>query len=221
MALSSSESNDDIRICIGALAQGASSLQTTFQPPVLEHGLLVFLANKQRRRKDLIACLERMNLPTHGNMEELRQRIKSELERFKNNGDEENDGLRKEFAQLPRVVVLKSEIEQLLALPIPGFWDLSQCAQIMLTPPGSTCPTDEQLYAAYQYERSTLHLLQNRNRFIFRVLCSLRNLLYTSSLNILINTAKPLFVNFMELCKEDSLRKLFYMQQVCNDLLNA
>ncbi|KAK1230547.1 hypothetical protein PQX77_006347 [Marasmius sp. AFHP31] len=212
-ALNSTESNDDVRVCIGALAQGASSLQTTFQPPVLEHGLLGFLANKQRRRNELVACLERMNLPTHGNMEDLRQRITSELERFRNMGDEEADDRRKEFAQLPRVVVLKSEIERSLALPIPGFWELPECARMLAPSADIACPTDEQLYAAYQNERPTQYLLQKRNRFIFSVLRSLRNLLRTSNLNILINPAKPLSVNFMELCREDSLRKLFYMQQ--------
>ncbi|KAJ8076718.1 hypothetical protein PM082_001141 [Marasmius tenuissimus] len=212
-ALNSTESNDDVRVCIGALAQGASSLQTTFQPPVLEYGLLGFLANKQRRRNELVACLERMNLPTHGNMEDLRQRITSELERFRNMGDQETDDRRKEFAQLPRVVSLKSEIERSLALPIPGFWELQDCARMLAPSADVACPTDEQLFAAYQNERPTQFLLQKRNRFIFSVLRSLRNLLRTSNLNILINPAKPLSVNFMELCREDSLRKLFYMQQ--------
>ncbi|KAF9268559.1 hypothetical protein L218DRAFT_852695 [Marasmius fiardii PR-910] len=211
-ALNSSESNDDIRACIGTLAQGASLLQTTFQPLVLSGGLLDFLTNKQKRKSDLIGCLERMNLPTNGTVEVLRQRIQEHLRKLQYQGAGERR--RKEFGQLARVVVLKTEIERCLALPIPGFWDLPGCAAVLVAPSTEMrCPTDEELYATYKDGSPLGPLLQDRNQSIFTVLCSYRKRLLASKKDILINTATPLSLNFMDLCREEKLRKLFYMQQ--------
>ncbi|KAL0060392.1 hypothetical protein AAF712_012843 [Marasmius tenuissimus] len=213
MALSSAHDEDDIRLCIGALAQGASLLQTAFQPPVLEHVLLGFLGTKQRRREDLVACLERMGLSTSGDMDELRWRIKSALERVNSAGYNRSHAIRRECVQFPCIVVLKSVIERSLALPIAGFWDLSGCARLLTPSLDITCPTDEHLYSVWRSGRSVYSLLHNRNRCIFQVLCAVRNLLQSSHLNILVRSAKPLFVNFIDLCRDDLLRKLFYMQQ--------
>ncbi|KAG7091140.1 hypothetical protein E1B28_010194 [Marasmius oreades] len=211
-ALDSNESSDDIRVCIGTLAQGASLLQTTFQPLVLSGVLLDFLANKQKRKSELQACLERMDLSTDGTVEVLRQRIQDHLRKHQNQGVGEER--RKEFGQLSRVVVLKTEIERCLALPVPGFWDLAECAVALVGPRTQMkCPTDEELYAAYKRRAPLEPLLQDRNMSIFTVLCSFRKRLLGSGTDILINIAKPLSVKFMDLCREEKLRKLFYMQQ--------
>ena len=217
-ALSSSANIDDIRICIGTLAQGASLLQTTFQPLVLSGALLAFLGKGNRTKAEYKACLERMELPTEGTVEVLRKRIDNETRKFRDepitSGTEDRQ---KEFGQLQRVVILKREIERQLALPIAGYWDLPECASILLSSV-TDCPSDEQIFMAYKKvagDESLTDLLARRNQCIYSVLQSLRTRAVSP-------TGRPLFVNegkevstrFLDVCTEPHLRKLFFMQQV-------
>lgn len=219
-ALNSSYPIRDIRLCIGSLSQGASLLQTTFQPLLLSGVLLEFLAKGKRKKGDLQAILERMNLPTDGKVEELKQRIQEELERLQN-GDRRREAEQQrqnELGQLPRIVVLKREIEKSLALPIPGFWELTDCASIIL-PPNSReaeCPSDEELYTIFRSGESPMALLEKRNRSIHAVLVAFRSRISGANSNLLLNDARPLTSTFMDICREEHLRKLFYMQQVNN-----
>ena len=65
-----------VRLCIGALSEGASLLSTAFQPLVLSGALLDFLGKKGARTKaELQACLERLGLSNDGTVEQLRLRI--------------------------------------------------------------------------------------------------------------------------------------------------
>jgi hypothetical protein len=69
-ALTSPPSDPDIRLCIGALAEGASLLQTTFQPLILS-GALKFL-NAELRKE--------------GTTEQLRIRLQDEVLRLQAEG---------------------------------------------------------------------------------------------------------------------------------------
>ncbi|ESK97371.1 aaa atpase [Moniliophthora roreri MCA 2997] len=214
-ALEATENIEDVRICIGALAQGASLLQTTFQPMLLSGVLLEFVASKQRQKSELVDCLERMNLPIDGTVDELRNRILNELRKYQSHDQvHSNEERRGEFAQLPRIVVLKTELERSLALPIPGFWDLPDCASILVSPSClELCPSDEELYKKFRDGESLELSLQQRNEVIYSVLEAFRRRLRDSEANLLVNDAKPISSHLMDLCRDEKLRKLFFMQQ--------
>ncbi|KAJ7496852.1 hypothetical protein FB451DRAFT_1209000 [Mycena latifolia] len=212
--------NEDLRLCIGALAQGASLLQTTFQPLLLSGALLDFMAKGRRPKVELQTCLERMNLPTSGTADEMRQRIQDEIRRLQAEGGRSagDDDRRTELGQLPRVVVLRNEVASLLALPVPGSWDLAECAFTLL-PPSSLdrkCPSDEDIFDTYKNSGSREALedsLEQRNSSLYAVLQNMRTRIASSGSKLLVNDARMLTANFMDICKEDNLRKLFFMQQ--------
>lgn len=210
----------DVRLCIGALSEGASLLSTTFQPLVLSGALLDFLGKRGARKKEeLQKCLERLELPTDGTVEVLRIRITGEIERLKNEGGRVPTGPAKmELGQLPRVVVVAKEIGRLLALPCPGYWDLSDCSSLLLSS-DPKCPSDEDIFIHYKYGRTTLakNALQKRNWCIREVIQNLRNRVAsvtTGRPDLLVNDARALSVEFMDICKQEHMRKLFSMQQV-------
>ncbi|KAJ7188762.1 hypothetical protein C8R46DRAFT_1055706 [Mycena filopes] len=214
-----SASDSDIRLCLGALAQGVSLLQTTFQPLLLSGALLNFMG--KGRKAELQAYLDRMGLQvsTAGTVEALRQRIQQEIQRLQDEGRSIDDDKRTELGQLPRVVVLKREIESLLALPVPGSWDLAEGAFTLL-PPSSVdrkCPTDEEVFNAYKQSGDSLEALQDkleqRNSSIYGVLQNMRTRISSGGAELLVNDARKLTANFMDICKEEHLRKLFFMQQ--------
>ncbi|KAJ7169129.1 hypothetical protein C8R43DRAFT_876262 [Mycena crocata] len=213
-------SSNDVRLCIGALAQGASLLQTTFQPLLLSGALLDFMAKGRRPKVELQTCLERMGLSASGTVDELRQRIQDEIRRLQSEGGRVpgGDDRRTELGQLPRVVVLKREIGTLLALPIPGSWDLAECALTLLprSSPDRKCPDDEDIFNVYKNSESKETLedkLEQRNGSIYAVLQNMRTRISASGSKLLVNDARILDSNFMDICKEDNLRKLFFMQQ--------
>lgn len=217
-ALNSSYPVQDIRLCIGSLSQGASLLQTTFQPLLLSGVLLDFLAKGRWKRVDYQAILERMDLPTEGKVEELKQRIQEELKRLQSDNHRKvaEQQRHNELGQLPRIVVLKREIEKSLALPIPGFWDLTGCASLLLSSDSheAKCPSDEELYVMFAQGESPLALLEKRNQSIHAVLVAFRSRVSDVNANLLLNVARPLTSTFMDICREERLRKLFFMQQV-------
>lgn len=216
-ALTSTANDEDVRLCIGALAQGASLLQTTFQPILLSGALLSFLGKGRRLKADYKACLERMGLSTEGTVETLRKRIDSEIRRLQDSTPPGYEERRKELGQLSRVVVLKKEIERQLALPIPGYWDLPECVSILL-PGTEACPADEQIFATYKNLQDTDKLdglLLRRNTLIFCLLNAFRKrVVSVNGASLLVNDSKILSTQFMDICKETHIRKLFFMQQV-------
>ncbi|KAF7351035.1 AAA-12 domain-containing protein [Mycena sanguinolenta] len=211
------DSASDIRLCIGALAEGVSLLQTTFQPLLLSGALLSFMA--KGRKAELQTCLERMGLPvcTSDTVDQLRDQIQQEIQRLQNERRSDQDDRRTELGQLPRVVVLKKEIESLLALPIPGFWDLTECA-LTLLPKSSLdrkCPSDEAIFNAYKSnsQEDLEDQLEQRNASIYAVLQNMRARVSSSGPTLLVNDAKKLSSDFIDVCENDNLRKLFFMQQ--------
>lgn len=219
-ALSSDTNADDARLCIGALAQGAALLQTAYQPLLLSGALLGFLSKGKRLKKEYQACLARMDLPTSGTLEECRKRVEAAIVRL---NDEKDDSSRigrkqRELGQIPRVVVLKREVERLFALPVAGYWDLEECHQVMLSDKvAEDCPSEEEVFGVYRHGTTDdlEALLKRRSHAIHEVLSNMRERTCPSvGPQLLVNEAKVLSVNFMDLCRNDTLRKLFYMQQV-------
>jgi hypothetical protein len=231
------ETQAAIRLCIGALCEGADLLSTLFQPLVLSGALLDFIG-KGRTKADLKMCLERLGLSTTGTVEELRVRLQDKIEELKEEGGRTTtankysggDDRRTELGQLPRVVIVKKEVESLLALPTPGYWDLPECASALL-PVDPACPSDEDIFHSYKHEpaEQVYASLTKRNLCVFEIMTNLRLRVarYSGVSNLLVNQARVLSVKFMDICKEDHLRKLFFMQQVrffyavlCDDLLS-
>lgn len=238
LALTADAEDDDhqesIRVCIGALCEGASLLATSFQPLILSGALLDFLGKRgEMTSEHLKTCLRRLGLPTAGrNDEELLRRIESEVERLKRQGkrasgsdrpsDDDGPASRPEIGQLPPVVVLKKTIERLLALPVAGFWDLRNCHKIVATSSRLQCPSDDDIYSTYiSNKRDDLTTaLGTRNVCLYEVLTETRDLITKCSLrtkDILVNQARVLSSEFMDICRQDHLRKLFFMQQVCSN----
>jgi hypothetical protein len=211
----------DIRLCIGALSEGASLLATAFQPLVLSGALLDFLGKKGARKKaELQACLDRLGLSVDGTVEQLRSRITEEVGRLKREGGRLNTGsVRMELGQLPRVVIVAREIERLLALPIPGYWDLPECASSLLRR-DPKCPSDDDIFFDYKEGRSVLVKigLQKRNWCIHEIMQNLRVRVTacttTGRPGLLVNEARVLTADFMDICRQEHIRKLFFMQQV-------
>lgn len=210
------ELQEKIRLCIGALCEGISLLSTSFQPLVLSGALVEFMGKKGGvSNAELQLCLRRLGCPFRfGTDNELRQRIKDELDRLKACTGRGEVGL------LPRVVVLKSEIDHILALPVAGYWNLSQCHAVLLPKSaGKSCPTEDEIYSAFvSKETASLEsMLRRRTECAFEVLTKSRKLCETlsgSSTRILVNEARVLHSEFMDVCRQDEFRKLFFMQQV-------
>lgn len=224
---------DMVRICIGALCEGVSLLSTSFQPLVLSGALLEFIGKKGGvSNSDLQLCIRRLGLPTNpGTDEELRVRIRNELGRLKactgkvnapSHGDDGETLNRVEIGALPRVVILKNEIDQILALPVAGYWNLPQCHAVLGCKDGGQdglCPTEDAIYSAYvskevEYMKT---LLARRTEYTHDVLKKAREVCASARGNlthILVNQARPLHSEFMDVCNQDHLRKLFFMQQV-------
>lgn len=224
-ALTSNSTDLDIRLCIGALAHGASLLQTIYQPLLISG--LDFLTKGYRRKAELQGCLDRLDLSTDGTVDQLRTRIQAEIKRLQAEaGRGTKDGQsRPELGKLPRVVTLKKEIERLLALPVPGYWDLPECASALLPAEAaeSQCPSDEEIFRAYKHAGHgdlVNQTLERRNHSIYAVINALRSRVATQGgPDLLLNEARVLTASFLDLCREDSLRKLFFMQQVCYQLI--
>jgi hypothetical protein len=211
-----------IRTCVGALSEGATLLATSFQPILLGGALLEFLT-KKGTKVELKARLERLGLSSEGTLDQLMFRIQDEVNKLKLEagriaGTRGDDDRRSELGQLPRVVPLKREVERLLALPIPGYWDLPECAQVLF-PKESRCLDDEDIFRLYTDKATSdiVAALQERNRCIYRLLQSLRlrvSAQSTGRAELLVNEARVLSSTFMDLCRQSHLRKLFFMQQV-------
>lgn len=213
----------DIRLCLGALCEGTSLLLTTFQPQILSGVLLSFLSKKNNLKKDsLQVCCQRLGLDDEGTVDSLRKRIETEHKRLAEIGGRAGDELhRREVGQLGKVVVLKREIERLISLPIPGYVDLPQTAELLLAGK-KTCKSDDVLFGEWTQRDSTTSTepwvagLRDRNRCMRALVNNVRQRIRDAGLTekILLNEAKALEVGMMDICESDKLRKLMFMLQV-------
>lgn len=218
IALSSSgepDFNDDLHLCIGAVCEGASLLATEFTPSILSGAFLDFLHRKGvRTERELIICAERLGLDSSGTTDELLARIKDEIRRVQEAGGRVPHGTSasasQQVGQLPLVVSLKRELERMLALPIPGHWDLPDSASIIFNEESRTL-SDDNLYELFKDGRlgELSKSLVLRNKCIFAVLEALRD----QAGYLMVNKACRLSVEFMDLCHQPQLKKLFFMQQ--------
>lgn len=219
-------SEPDIRLCIGALCQGASLLQTNFQPLLLSGSMISFLGKGRNPKANYQKYLEQLGLSTEGAVDVLRKRFELEAEirrlqeNLKSTHNENGETRQKELGQLLRVVVLKKEIERQLALPVPGYWDLPECVVQLLSSSESegVCPDDGQIWAAYRgRETEDLNcLLNRRSEVMYGVLKELRlRAVSAAGHSLFVNEAKRISTEFMDFCSQPHIRKLFFMQQVC------
>ncbi|KAF4599971.1 hypothetical protein EYR40_007077 [Pleurotus pulmonarius] len=222
-ALASDHSDADIRMCIGALASGASLLQTTYQPLILSGVFLSFLDKPHQVATDAEFRLyaERLGLSVSGSAEEIRALVQAKLEDLKTEANTpsltpEDESRRSLLGQVPRVVTVKSEVEKLLALPIPGYWELEECAKVLVSDSSvPECPTDDDMLSncitgSVAPLESQLKL---RNWYVYATLNSLRTRASNGPPNLLVNPGRRLSANCMDICKDEQLRKLFFMQQ--------
>jgi len=221
VAVSDTSSSGDIRLCLGTLCDGASLLLTDYQPLILSGVLLSLLSKKNSLKlQHLRACCQRLNLDDTGTVEMLRGRIEAEQKRLAGAADFANSvPRRREVGQLRKIVVLKQEIHRLVALPIPGYTDLPQIAQVLLFGANIRCASDDELFAAWSsHDEAKLKVgLEARNRCMRALVRNIRDRIARSGPieKILLNEAKLLEKNgMMDLCRSKPLRKLSFMLQV-------
>jgi hypothetical protein len=192
-----------IQTCIGALSEGVRSLITQFQPEVLDGALL------DQSKSVLQQCLRRLGLPSDGTHEQLKARLYALRDGSRTQVDEQRN-----VGRVPRVVVLKREIERLLALPIPGYWDLLECVSQLL-PNGPKSSSDDDIFIHFKrglYLEAGMEL-KAKNECIYQVL---RNIRLRAS-GLLVNKARVLSPKLLDLCTNGLLRKLLFMEQVRHD----
>ncbi|KDR81136.1 hypothetical protein GALMADRAFT_60662 [Galerina marginata CBS 339.88] len=206
-----SEDREDIELCIVALVQGTPLLSTNFQPILFPNVISQILSKETMSRTHYMECLLRLGISADGDTETLQKR----LNRFFLRG---TGNLTYRHAWEPPVVVsLKKEVERQLALPIPGYWDLPSCSSILL-PATPNCPSEDEIAADYRIagrmERCQDGLFR-RNNTIYSVLICLRSRAVTQNgKSLLVNEAKPLATTSIVLCKEPTIRKLYFMQEM-------
>ena len=213
-----------IRLCIGALYEGANILWTSIQPFLLSGALLKYI-EKDRTEAERQMCLEQLGLPTDGSAEQFRIRLQDKIEELEAEDSRsatsvaKGEDIRTELGQLLRVVIVKKQVESLLALPIPGYWDLPECDSILHSKNPESDISDEDIFQLYKFGPPEMleASFVKRNRCIFGIIQNLQARVSGHSdgrPGLLVNQARALSVKFMDICKEDRLRKLFFMQQV-------
>lgn len=233
-----------VRLCVGALCDGAELLATSLQPSILSGALLGFLDKKgERSENEMHRCLNRLGIPQSGARVKLEERLREEIERLKDEEYRHLDDPRPEIGRLSRLVVVKHEIGKLLVLPFPGAWDLPECfSALSLRRISIHAPGEDQVYTAYKDKdyAQLQNLLALKNDCVYMVVRKLRRRVLTGSSssadrkpasaeiklqgalqNVFVNNGKVLTAQFMDLCKQEHLRKLFFMQQVSHCTLHV
>ena len=219
-AISDTHSPEDIHLCLGALCEGASILRTDYQPFILSGVLLSFLSKRNTLKlRHLRTCCQRLHLDDTGTAEVLRARIEAEQKRFAGAAESAESALRRrEIGHLGKVVVLKQEIQRLIALPFPGYTDLPQTAESLLRGASIRCASDDELFASWStHNKAKLKIgLEARNRCMRALVRNLRDRIAENGPveKTLLNEAKPLESGMMTLCRSKPLRKLLFMLQV-------
>ena len=209
---------EDVRLCIGALCEGASLLATAFQPHVLEGALLSFLGKGGKSKEEMKSIMDRLGIELTGTetVEAMRQKVIEEIDRLRHNG-EHHETERRTVGLLPRIVVLKKELRRLVALPVPGWWDVKEAGQILGVPSASRCPSEEELFRRYwQSEALNLHSgMEARNDTCHELVNEIRHRMgrMPETSKLLVNCARVMSPEWVDVCRVEVLRKLFYMQQ--------
>ncbi|GAA94384.1 uncharacterized protein L969DRAFT_199954 [Mixia osmundae IAM 14324] len=211
-ALDDRVETDDLRMLIGCLCEGAAALATQFQPIIIRDALEVLTNKGALQKTALVACAARLDLPSDGSVDEVRERIAANLQtRFQGKGNAEVDGL--------KVVALLHEIPRVLAIPVPGYLHTQAVLAALSPPDARDLADDEQLYA--QLERGGLESiacsLSQRTLACLQILQAARTKLPILTGRPLEHTLlrsssimKPIFC---DVCHHPALRKLSFVTQ--------
>ncbi|PPQ71223.1 hypothetical protein CVT26_011001 [Gymnopilus dilepis] len=212
-AISNSSARDaNIRTCVSALVDGASVIHSEYHPHVLRVCHTNFLANANG--KQCRSFLERLGIPSDGFLQEKRAKIEEEFRRLQKGGRSKDR--RAAFGRLPPIVILKTEIERQLALPIAGYWDLKEYISTFLPSEGA-CPDNDDLFRAFKKDDtySLRDLMLSRNSFVYAALRDFRGRAVSEfGQSYLINHGTQVLLRQVKVCQEPNIRKLFYMQQL-------
>jgi hypothetical protein len=195
--------SDDIRVCIGAIVDIPLVLLTSIQPELLQNVLFQSWSKSTKKQlEDHLACL---GLDTNGNSKTLQDRLQQAMANT-------NPALRR----VPKVISVHAALKELVALPGPGFTTLQHCATYLLGP--CTLPTDDELYSAALEEKEQLSItLRGKGMTVHRLIGRMRSMLnekFEDISRILINDARPLSPAYVEIVRDQSLRKLIFMHEV-------
>ncbi|KAH6873749.1 hypothetical protein BKA70DRAFT_1129813 [Coprinopsis sp. MPI-PUGE-AT-0042] len=197
----------DLRQCIHTIAQGTEWACTPFSPPVLNHGLYHFLHRSAQSTGEMRGVLRRMESATQGSREELRDRIRRYFAQ----------GERLEPLIAPSIVTVKIEAKRVLALPIPGRWDLAECYSALVSTPLRSVglPLDTEIFESLEKgEMSSVETcLALRTEMIHAVLRSLRALVQESAKPVFIATPRQFPQRHLNLCQQPYLRNLLSIQE--------
>jgi len=208
---------DDLRACISVLCDGASTVATAFQPIILQEALADWLgkASSFKKKNELQEILRRVHLSSDGKVADLRARLDQFLEELKVAAGSRQGSGGGLVNSLPRVVVLQEELERLIAIPSPGFWELPQAAEKLIN---WGAPSQEEITELINSgDMSAVRDgLAARNDACHKLIRSVRRRIgeLTDPAAILLNDSRPLPIDsFMDLVGDQTLRKLFWMQQ--------
>jgi len=197
--------SQDIRTCLGVVVDLPLSLLTGIQPELLNNALY---SNWGKAKRDqLEQHLSDLRLDTSGSTPEMQDRLKEAL-------TAETPAL----GRLPKVVCVHRSLSELLAFPGPGYITLGDCVRHILGP--CSLPTDDELFSLAQSNSPDLQVkVRARGMSIYRIIggvrARLRLHLGDKSLDtILVNDARPLKPLYLDLCHDDTLRKLSFMHEV-------
>jgi hypothetical protein len=211
---------ESLKTCIGAICEGSNLLATMFQPLVLSGALLGFLHKKNNlTREQLRLILLRLGVEflMTASKEAMRALLEEEIGRLRSQSSETKGVFN--LGKLSRVIALREEISKLVALPTPGYWDLPDAVSSLLSR-RRRCPSENEVYDIYKSgELSALEgALVARNNCMYGLLKNIRKRVAPATTGgplLLLSEAHPLASQFMDICQEDPLRKLFFMHQVC------
>ncbi|KAH6869217.1 hypothetical protein BKA70DRAFT_1131921 [Coprinopsis sp. MPI-PUGE-AT-0042] len=203
----SNSHDEELRQCIHTLAYGTLWACTPFSPPVLNHGLYHFLHKRTQSSGELRGFLSRMGMATRGGPEELRERIQNYIEEVKPGHP----------VVAPPITTLKTEAERVLALPIPGRWDLAECYSALFStmPSSVNLPPDTEIFVSLQKGNlnDAKDALSLRTQMVHAVLKSLRLRVQESGNAVFVAIPQPFPRRSQSLCQQTHLKQLFSIQE--------
>ncbi|KAH7104745.1 P-loop containing nucleoside triphosphate hydrolase protein [Auriculariales sp. MPI-PUGE-AT-0066] len=192
-------------------------VSTAFQPTILQEALTDWLSKSSAFKKpELQEIMRRLHLDGNGTIAVLRARLDqfisglADAERARSG---QSGGISN---SLPRVVVLQEELERLIAVPSPGYWELPEAVKLLINW-GAASLKELAEHAAAGDMVELREALSDRGDACHKLIQSMRIRIarFTSDpASILLNDGRPLPTDaFMDLVGDQTLRKLFWMQQ--------
>ncbi|KAJ3122974.1 hypothetical protein HK098_002310 [Nowakowskiella sp. JEL0407] len=213
-----SEVETDDAVCIGALIDHSDALLTTIQPDLLGSGNLIGSIEKKKQKIiDYLRLFGGKDVDTTGTVAVLTERLqKCILEQ-----STMNHGLAR---NLPKIVSVYDSIRSTLALPTPGFYGISECAELLLHIDSQQAEnlSSEAIFSAYQrglYE-DVMEFGRKRTDIGYRLVKDVRKRVLGYCLrnktpieSILVNDATDFRIVYLDICSNVLIRKLMFMVQ--------